>query len=249
MELAARVAPLTLARERCLPVHEVFEDLLPDAGLVRGRVVACGGDAALTLALALAAGPSAAGSWLAVVGVPELGVEAAGDLGVAIERVVAVDVDPRRPQAWAERVAAAADGVELILTTVPPGADRWWRKVHQRVQQRGVVVLTVPSATAIVAGRAGEAAGADLQVSARTLAWEGIGEGWGRLCRRRVRLRVAGRRSPRPVTGECWLPGASGAPEPIRPTELDDTAPVPVPARADRDRRLDDHLVGLAAGS
>jgi hypothetical protein len=58
---------------------------------------------------------------------------------------------------------------------------------------------------------------------------------------------VAGRRSPRPVVGECWLPGASGAPEPVRPTELDETAPVPIPiARTGAGIDGWERLVGVA---
>jgi hypothetical protein len=242
---------LTLARERLLPVDPVLAALLPDAGLVRGRVVGCAGDAAMSLALALAAGASAAGSWLAVVGPVAggagaigpgmVGVEAAAELGVAVERLVVVDADPARPQEWAERVAATADGVELILTSLPVGAERVLRQVRQRVQARGAVLLVVGTVDTVgtvgtvgtvdtvgtVGGRA--AAGVDVVVEARTVAWEGIGEGTGRLCRRRVEVVVAGRRTPRPVRGACWLPGTSGVIEPIRSIEHDDTAGIPVP--------------------
>ena len=43
---------------------------LPDGALVRGRAVACRGNAAASLALALAAQATTAGAWLAVVDVP-----------------------------------------------------------------------------------------------------------------------------------------------------------------------------------
>ena len=46
-------------------------DLVPDGGLVRGSVTVVEGDGATSLALALVAGPSAAGSWTAVVGAPD----------------------------------------------------------------------------------------------------------------------------------------------------------------------------------
>ena len=47
--------------------------------------------AATSLALALAVEATAAGAWLAVVDVPWLGVEAAAELGVPLERLVRVD--------------------------------------------------------------------------------------------------------------------------------------------------------------
>src|SRR5207245_1888998 len=80
-EVAGRTRPLTLARDRCLPVLPALAPLLPEAGLRRGSTVAVTGS--VTLAMALLAGPSAAGSWGAVVGLPSLGAEAAAALGVA----------------------------------------------------------------------------------------------------------------------------------------------------------------------
>ena len=91
MDLAAAVAPTTLARQRTLPVADPLQPLLPDGALARGRTVACGGPAATSLAIALAAEATAAGAWLAVVDVPWLGVEAVAELGVPLERLVRID--------------------------------------------------------------------------------------------------------------------------------------------------------------
>ena len=91
MDLAAAVAPTTLARQRTLPVADPLIPLLPDGALPRGRAVACGGIAATSLAVALAAEATVAGAWLAVVDVPWLGVEAVAELGVPLERLVRVD--------------------------------------------------------------------------------------------------------------------------------------------------------------
>ena len=73
MDLAAAVAPTTLARQRTLPVADPLIPLLPDGALPRGRAVSCGGIAATSLAVALAAEATVAGAWLAVVDVPWLG--------------------------------------------------------------------------------------------------------------------------------------------------------------------------------
>ena len=74
-----------LAGERLLPLVPALAATFPAAGLRRGAtvVVDAGADAqgAVSLALALAAGASAAGSWCAVVGVPDLGPVAAAELG------------------------------------------------------------------------------------------------------------------------------------------------------------------------
>ena len=127
--LSERVGPGALAHERTLAVVPALESLLP-AGLRRGSVVVTEGVAATSMALALAAGPSAAGAWLGVVGMPSLGVLAAAELGVAVERLFLVAAPP--VEQWAEIVAAVIDGAELVMATPPPGlraaaARRvWW---------------------------------------------------------------------------------------------------------------------------
>jgi hypothetical protein len=150
------------------------------------------------------------GSWLAVVGMAPIGIEAARELGVAIDRLVSVDAHGCTPDEWADRVAAAADGCELILTSLtgpPARADRAIRKVRQRIQARGVVLLTV----------GGTGFGADVTLETMAGGWEGLGRGHGHLRRRRVVVRSGGRRVPRQVERELWLPGVTGRPELIEP--------------------------------
>ena len=204
-QIAPQVVPLSAAvpaRDRSVPVDEPFASLLPDAGLQRGRVVGCEGSAAMSAAIALVARAVREGSWLLVVGVPSIGLEAMDELGVPLRRVVAVEGEPA-PAAWAEWVAAAADGFELILTSPPRGADRFERKIRQRLQARGVVLVSVS-----VAG--GHQIGPDLRFSTSVPRWGGIGEGCGRLVTREVDLGVDGRRVPRPASTTVLLPGPGG---------------------------------------
>lgn len=213
-DLATRLGAPVATRDRCLPVHPVFADLLPDAGLVRGRVAGCSGPAAWTLALALVAHAARAGAWVAAVGAPSMGVEAAAELGVPLERLVVVDVDGGA-SVWAERVAAAADGFEIVLTAAPAGAERVARRVRQRLQSNGVVLVAVdPSSPSI---------GCDLDLVTSDAEWFGIGQGWGLLTARRVRVTVSGRRAPRPQGHALLLPGPDGtiapAPAPVAPFE------------------------------
>ncbi len=122
MDLAAAVAPTTLARQRTLPVADPLQPLLPEGALARGRTVSCRGVAATSLAVALAAEATIAGAWLAVVDVPWLGVEAVAELGVPLERLVRVDPGETTGSfggAWADLVAAVLDGFELVVTRVP----------------------------------------------------------------------------------------------------------------------------------
>lgn len=208
---------LVPVRDRVVPVEPALTSLFPDAGLRRGHVVSCGGVAAWSLACAVAARAVAAGSWLAVVGIDGFGVEAALEHGVAPERVVAVaapDVG-----AWADRLAAAADGFELLLTAPPRGAERSMRQLRQRLQARGSILLTVPPPSRVgrVAGRdAGRDVGraapfpVDVELTTTDAAWLGIEVGHGRLLARRVTIHASGRRVPRPITLDCWLPGPDG---------------------------------------
>ena len=117
--LAERVRPTDLARDRRLPVLAAFDALLPASGLRRGTTVAVdarpGVAGATSLALAVAAGASQAGSWVAAVGLGSLGLVAASELGVAFERLVLV-ADPGRERAgWASVVAALVDGFDVVL--------------------------------------------------------------------------------------------------------------------------------------
>ncbi len=199
MDLAAAVAPTTLARQRTLPVTDPFVPLLPDGALARGRAVSCRGIAATSLAVALAAEATTAGAWLAVVDVPWLGVEAAGELGVPLERLVRVE--PAASE-WADLVAAVLDGFELVVTRIPRRLNAaTLRRVQARVQAREAVLIVV--------GEPGPLS-ADITMEASSPVWEGVEHGWGHLRGRRVTVSSTGRRVPRPRRAELWLPGPDG---------------------------------------
>ena len=74
-DLQARIRGMQRNRldTRAIPTHPALADLLPGGALAAGGRYQVA--ASTTLALALAQGPSAAGAWCAVVGMPDLGVE------------------------------------------------------------------------------------------------------------------------------------------------------------------------------
>ena len=187
--LAERVAPLALARERTLPVAEDLAELFVERGLVRGRSFACSGPAATSLALALAAPAVASGSWLATIDVPTIGLDAASEFGIALERVVAVRTGEQPDQQaarWPDVVAAAADGFDLLITRVPatvsPAAVR---KVATRLRQRDVVML--------VLGDPGTLS-CDGVLDSGAVEWAGLGAGYGHLQHRQLVVEASGRR-------------------------------------------------------
>lgn len=198
-----RLATVVPARDRTIPVDEPLGSMLPDGGLQRGRIVGCDGPAAVSVACGIVAGAARAGSWVLLLGASMIGLEALAELGVPLHRVVAVETDAS-PVAWAERLAAAADGFELILTVPPRGAERVERKVRQRLQARGAVLLPVGVATET------HTIGCDITVTTAVPRWVGIGYGHGRLVAREVEVVVAGRRMPRQVRRTLWLPGPDG---------------------------------------
>ncbi|HWJ96983.1 MAG TPA: hypothetical protein VNQ33_02420, partial [Acidimicrobiales bacterium] len=164
-ELGERVRPLSAAAERVLPVPPAFAGLIPQGGLVRGSTVVTSGSAASSLALALAGPATAAGSWCAVVGAAHLGLLAAAELGVALERTLLI-ADPG-PQEWAGTVAALLDAVEVVVVQ-PTGSitPTVQRRLVARARDRGSVLLQAGGCSEVWASRP------DLAVDSGASRWE-----------------------------------------------------------------------------
>lgn len=138
--LGRRVAPLTGAHERTLPVPAPLRDLFPGGALQRGWVVAVEGGGATSLALATAAGASAAGSWTAVVGEEALGLAAAAEAGVVLERLLMVTAPG--PRAAVEAAATLVGSVDVVVlgAGVRLGAADH-RRLAARLRERGSVLI------------------------------------------------------------------------------------------------------------
>lgn len=180
-------------------VSDDVRSLLPDAGLVRGRIVRCCGDAALSLALSLSARASQQGSWLGVVGVSHLGISSAVEHGVALERMVFVH-PPETSRDWSTTVAAVIDGFDLLITAVPERlsvSDA--RRVQARLQSRRSVMIIVDATTLSHKSFSNDTHPfhADLVLDTKTKSWSGINGGAGFLQHRQVAIKVSGRRVAR----------------------------------------------------
>lgn len=236
-ELGERVRPTDLARDRSLAVLPAFDALLPASGLRRGTTVGVGArpgaTGATSLSLALAAGASQAGSWVAAVGLGSLGLAAAAELGVALERLVLVADPGRDPAGWATVVAALVDGFDLVL--VAPGGGRGRRgarlrpgdarRLAARVRERGAVLVAV----------GGDLPGerSPLRLTVTSSAWEGLGVGWGHLQGRRMAVEADGRgEAARGRRAELWLPGLDGTVAVAEPV----AEPIPLRRRAEGPR-------------
>jgi len=186
-------------QEEPLPVLPPLSDLLPGGGLRRGYVIAV--EQSGLLCMTLAAGASAAGAWCAAVGMPELGVLAAADVGVDVDRLLLVpDPGPR----WPQVVAALLEGCELVLLRPParPSAQVARRLAAHARRSRGAIVV------------AGTWAGANLWLRLARSQWVGAGAGHGRIKGRRALVVVGGRGAgARQRAQWWWLPGPNGAAE------------------------------------
>lgn len=185
-----------------LPVAPSLLPLFADGGVVRGRTVACTGDAALSVALAVSAAATRAGSWLAVVGVPNLGVGAAVEAGVAIERLVLAQ-PPTASREWVTTVAALVEGFDVLIVAPPASlTEHDARRLQSRIVARQSVLLVanVPGALPMsrMGGNASRVFAADLDVHSDTVSWSGIERGGSHITQRLVHVRVGGRRCPVP---------------------------------------------------
>jgi len=197
---------------RELPTHDALTALLPGGMLAAGSAYSVDGAGSTTLALALAQGPSAAGSWCAVVGMPDLGVPAAIGLGIDPDRLVLV---PHPGEQWLSVVSALIDVVSVVIVRPPvrtPGGQRMPRvgdaaasRMSSRLRQREAVLVAV-----------GEWPGTSARLTAGEASWSGIGSGFGHLAGRQVTVSSTSRSwEGRTRSRRLWLPGPDGVVAPV----------------------------------
>ncbi len=134
-----------------------------------------------TLAMALLAPASQEGSWSAVVGFGDFGVEAAAELGVDLTRTVLV---PDPGEHWLEATAALVDVVTMVVLQ-PPAAIAG--RVTERTASRIAARLRKRSSALVVLGRW---PGSEARLELESSSWTGVGRGHGRLTGRRIVVAV-----------------------------------------------------------
>jgi hypothetical protein len=178
---AALPAPATTggdAAEGILPVPPPLAALLPAGGLRRGSVVQVERSGAL--ALALLGRASAEGAWCALVGLPTVGLLAAAELGLDLDRLALV---PDPGPDWPSVVAAFVDALDIIVLAPPtPLAPARTRRLAARVRERGAVL--------VVHGRW---EGSEVRLAAVAQRCHGIGAGHGRLTGYTLQVESRGR--------------------------------------------------------
>jgi hypothetical protein len=192
-ELRARIRSMQATKldTRLVPTHPAIAGLLPGGAIKQGATYSVAHSA--TLLMAMLAGPSAAGSWCGVVGVPEFGIEAASSFGIDLDRLVLV---PNPGDQWLAVTAAIADVMGIVVTRPPKRAsDGNLARLAARLRQRGSTLIVL-----------GSWPQSEALLSLSESSWSGIGEGHGHLAARQVTVTVSTRFGGRPRSARLWLP-------------------------------------------
>jgi hypothetical protein len=197
---AKRVADLARPALPTLPVLPGLAAVLPN-GLRRGSTIAV--TSSVSLLLALLACPSAHGAWSAMVGMPAISAEAATEAGIDLERLAIINPPDAEwtGASWTTAVGALLDAVDVVVarpgaSTVTDGEAR--RLVARARNKDAVLVLFGQQAISWPA--------VEVKLSAEHDHWTGIGDGYGRIKARKLRVSATGKgRSARPLTTELWL--------------------------------------------
>lgn len=164
--------------DRVLPVPDALLPVLPDPGLRRGGAVRVEGSTSLLLGLAAAACRD--GAWCAVVGMPDLGLAAAAEHGLPMDRTVLVPAPGADTPAV---LGALVDGVDVVvLGDVPHLVERDRRRLASRLRHRAALLLTP-----------GAWPGVQVTLTVVGSRWVGVEEGNGSFRARELTVRVAGR--------------------------------------------------------
>ena len=191
--------------------------LLPEGSIRRGTVVSVHGHGSVTLAVALAAEASRRGSWVAVVGMADLGVSALAERGVDLGRWALVDLpatvrggDTRSESLAADVLGAVVGGFDLVLLgpeirlTVTTA-----RRMLARMREHGTSLICALGGD--ISGNIANVLQPELRMMIEQVLWTGADDGHGRLLARQAEVVVGGRgAASRPRRMLMWLPSADG---------------------------------------
>lgn len=188
-----------------LPVPGPVAELLPRGGLVPGSVAAVSG--AMTLPVALLAAASAAGATAALVGLPQLNLAMAADLGADLSRIAVVPATSPGTGGSAvdllEVAAVLLDGIDLVLVGIDRVTPSRARVLTGRARRQ--------SSTLMAVGPSGMWPGAAVRMDAQVAGYRHLPlrrNGYGRIGGLQVDIGVAGTGIvPRGVRCELIAPG------------------------------------------
>lgn len=180
-----------------VPTHPAVADLL------QLRTGGSYGVDSASLALALAAGASAAGEWVGFAGWPDFGAEAAASLGIDLSRTVLV---PDAGESWLEVTAALVDVLRVVVLRPTVAVDaRSAGVLDARLRSRACVLVVW-----------GQWPRVEARLSLEQARWTGPQDGHGRLQERRASLSVRRGTAP-PVRSPVRFPGRGAVLERVEP--------------------------------
>lgn len=185
---------------RIFEVETELAAIVPGGALRAGSVVVVGGSSgATTLLLRVIAGALKRGSWVAIVGVADLGVEAVSETGLPLDRLVMI---PHPSTRWVEAVAVLLRSLDVVVLD-PPSRCRALeaRRMAALARSRGSLLVVVESSCLYAEEpkrvRSCWPEPADVRFEAISSRWEevgGLGDGHGVLGSREIGVRVRVRR-------------------------------------------------------
>jgi hypothetical protein len=179
-ELQARIKQMQATKldTRALETAPTVASLLPGGALRTG--VAYSIEGSTSLAMALMAGPSQAGAWCGVVGVPSFGMEAAASFGIDLERLALV---PYPGDQWLPVTAALADVLTVVLVRPPlTPSDGNVSRLMARLRERGSTLIVL-----------GAWPGSEVRLEVTGSRWSGLGDGHGYLTKRELTVATSAR--------------------------------------------------------
>ncbi len=186
-EIRERIAPVRLAGQHQLPVPVALAELFPLGGLPTGWSVGVSGVGSWSLVAALAGALVEDHRWAAFVGAEEFGLVAASEVGLPLDRVLLVEHP--EPQQWATVMAVLVEAVSVLcINPSHPIGQRDARRLIARAREQQTVLVHLDG------GRAWPVP-LDLSLWVEAGTWEGLGQGSGYLCSRKLTVEAQGRRS------------------------------------------------------
>ena len=187
-----------------LPVVPALAPLFPLGGPERGRLYGIHGDAGASLVNALVSCATQEGAWCALVDMPHVGLRAAHEHGVALQRVVCVDTDRSSPgsgSVWGRVVGALVEGIDIVVVRDPVCPPAEARRLAARVKAQGAVLLAHGDTSVLPV---------DAVLTARTRSWQFTACAVART----VEVSAEGRRIPGVRRTVVLLPSPAGGAEP-----------------------------------
>jgi hypothetical protein len=213
-ELRDRLAPVTLAREQLLAVPDPLLPLFPFGGLQKGQSIGFRGPGSWSVAMAMAGSLLGNDGWMATIGVEELGLLAASEAGIRLDRLLLIETPPAAQLATVVAALIEVMGVIALAPCREVGTGDA-RRLAARSREQGSTLF-------LLDGGRHWPHGLDLTITTTPQQWEGVGQGHGHLEWRQLLVEAVGRRSSaRPRQVSVLLPAPDGGLAPV------DAAPSP----------------------